>query len=57
MTGIPVEWLFAALGAMIAATYSGIVYAINGLKKSGQRRDLLLVSICDKLNIPFPYGD
>lgn len=53
MTGIPIEFMFAAVGAMIAAIYGGLVYELRGLKKSGQRRDLLLVRICDKLSIPF----
>lgn len=56
-TGIPIEWLFGALGAMMAAIYGGIVSEIRTLKNAGKRRDLLLVSICDKLKIPFPFGD
>lgn len=57
-TGIPIEVLFGALGALIVAIYGGIVSEIRTLKKSGLRRDLLLVKICDKLAIPFPFdGD
>lgn len=56
-TGIPIEWLFGALGCMIGAIYFGIVSEVKSLRKAGERRDLILVTICNKLNIPFPFGD
>lgn len=52
-TGIPIEWMFGAIAALIGVIYGGIVAEVRGLKRSGQRRDLLLVRICDKLSIPF----
>jgi hypothetical protein len=56
-TGIPVEYLFSALGILVAALYVDMRRGIYKLQTGAIKRDRLLVLICDKLNIRFNLGD
>lgn len=56
-TGVPIEWLFGALGLLVAVIYGDLRWAVKRLDSGARTRDILLVRICDKLNIHFTNGD
>jgi hypothetical protein len=56
-TGIPIEYMFEALGILLGVIYAGIAAQLRSLQKGSTRRDRLLILICDKLNIPCNLGD
>jgi hypothetical protein len=56
-TGIPVEVMFAALGALVSALYVGILYEVRALRKGASKHNVLLALVCARLNIPFNNGD
>lgn len=59
-TGIPIEYMFGCIAALIGVVYAAINYEIRTLRKTtgdiskgAHRRDLVLVRICEKLGIEF----
>lgn len=57
VTGIPIEYLFAIIGALVVAVYTDLRSSVYRLSKGAVRRDRILTLICDKLKIPFNTGD
>lgn len=60
MTGIPVEYLFSIIGAMVALVYLDLRREVKILRKESQGRAVqltgirfVLASVCKKLDIPF----
>ena len=59
-TGIPIEWMFGVLAALIAVVYANLVWEIRKLRRSSHKHtgqlDSLMVwmsIVCDKLGIPW----
>lgn len=53
MTGIPIEWMFGALGTLVAVVYADLKYSVRSLQYGAVNRDRILTLICDRLKIVF----
>lgn len=53
ITGIPLEYLFVVIGALVSVLYWDLRRALRQLMSKGIRRDVLLARICEKLGIPW----
>jgi hypothetical protein len=51
VTGIPIEYLFLIIGALVSLLYMDLRRGFSTLNKNGEKRDRLLVRICTKLGI------
>jgi hypothetical protein len=63
-TGIPVEWLFGAIGALVGAIYWDMRRQLRELIERATRREqrltllhLLVTQVCHKLDIAVPPED
>jgi hypothetical protein len=59
-TGIPIDWLFAAIAAMLGIIYADIKYEVRRLKKYSEARATTLAlikngfnNLCAHLGAPF----
>lgn len=52
-TGIPIELLFIALAGLVSVIYWDLKRGQLSQQKKGNRRDILLARICEKLGIPW----
>lgn len=57
VTGIPIEYLFLMIGALVTAIYAGIRSDLRALKRSAAKRDTLLIRICGKIGVDFIVDD
>lgn len=55
LTGIPVEYLFGAIAALVSIIYADLKRSVSKNTEAGNKRDLILVKICEKLNITYPF--
>lgn len=63
-TGIPVEYLFSIIGALLMLIYLDVKRDLKNLRNNASRRDLVLARVsgalrfvCHKLKIPFREDD
>lgn len=64
VTGIPVEYLFAVIGALLTVVYADIRQAIRALKQEAAKRgrhirhvESCVRLVCNKLNINYQDAD
>jgi len=63
-TGIPVDYLFLVIGALLSGIYLDVKRDLRTLRNNAQKRDLAISRVtlalrfvCRKLNIPFDAND
>lgn len=63
-TGIPIEWLFGLIAALVAVIYVDMKRELRALRRQASRRAGLMLSmkyslqlVCRKLDIPFNDED
>lgn len=59
-TGIPIEWMFGTLAALVAGVYLNLLWEVRRLRNESQQRGdhinsmrYTLRAICRKLDLPF----
>lgn len=63
-TGIPIEWMFAVLAAMVGGIYLNLLWEVRRLRSESSKRGeniaamrYTLRAICHKLDLPFGDDD
>jgi len=57
VTGIPIEYLFVVIGALVSVLYWDLRRTLRILYRRGEKRDTLLIKICAKLGIEWQNNE